>query len=82
MGRCASDNLGVLNIFPERLNAVMERRKMSPGMVAIRTGMNERSIRNYMQGICQPSAYGMKMLAKGLGVSADWLLGLTEEEKL
>lgn len=68
-------------VFVERLRTVAERNRMTPSMIAIRTGLNERSIRNYIAGKSQPGGYALKMLAKGLGVSVDWLLGIKEEEK-
>lgn len=67
------------NDFATRLNSVMRDKGMTPQMVAIRTGISDRMIRNYQKGAYTPTGYSLKMLAKALGVTADWLLGLEED---
>lgn len=64
----------------DRLSQVMKERNISPGMLSIKTGISDRMIRNYLKGQFQPTGYSLKMLAQGLGVSSDWLLGLEEEK--
>lgn len=64
----------------DRLNDVMKKKNMNSGMLEIKTGISARMIRNYQKGSATPGGYCLKMLAKGLGVSADWLLGLEEEQ--
>ena len=65
--------------FADRLNEVMRKRNMTSGMLSIKTGISERMIRNYRKGTHEPYGYTLKMVAKGLRVSADWLLGLEDE---
>ena len=50
-------------------------------MLAIKTGMSDRMIRNYQKGTSTPGSYSLKMLARALGVSMDWLMGIEEERK-
>lgn len=64
----------------DRLSQVMKERNISPGMLSIKTGISDRMIRNYLKGKFQPTGYSLKMLAQGLGVSTDWLLGLEEKK--
>ena len=65
-------------VFHERFNRVMKEKNLSPGMVAIKSGMSEKQIRNYQKGQNQPGGYSLKVLAKALGVSVDYLLGIEE----
>lgn len=65
----------------ERLQIAMRRRNITSGMLSIRTGITDRMIRNYLNGKYQPGGYSLKALAKALGVSTDWLLGIEEDEK-
>ena len=64
-----------------RLIAVMRRRNITTGMLSIKTGISDRMIRNYLRGTSQPGGYSLRMLAKALNVSVDWLLGIEEEEQ-
>ena len=66
------------DIFHERFNRVMKEKNLSPGMVAIKSGMSEKQIRNYQKGQSRPGGYSLKVLAKALGVSVDYLLGIEE----
>ena len=65
--------------FHERFNRAMKQKNLTPGIVAIKSGMSERQIRNYQKGQSQPGGYSLKVLAKALGVSVDYLLGIEEE---
>lgn len=67
--------------FPGRLNQIMKEKGLSPAMLAIKTGMSDRMIRNYQKGTSTPGSYSLKMLARALGVSMDWLMGIEEERK-
>lgn len=64
--------------FAKRLNQIMIDRKLYPREVQRLTGVHKQNIYQYVQGIKQPSAYNVKRIAEGLGVSADWLLGIKE----
>lgn len=65
--------------FRDRLSMAMKKRNITPGMLSIKTGISDRMIRNYLRGSHQATAYSLKVLAKALGVTADWLLGLEGE---
>lgn len=71
---------GEIEEMNERLSRAMREKHITPGMLSIRTGISDRMIRNYLKGASQPGGYSLKMLARGLGVSVDWLLGIEEEE--
>ena len=59
-----------------RLNQIMNDRKLYPIDVSRLTGIKVRMIKYYVAGSSQPSAFMLKKLAVGLGVSSDWLLGI------
>lgn len=67
-------------LFSERLNTVMKERCLTPGMVAIKTGISERMIRNYRKGANTPGLYSLLILAKALDVDMNWLGGFEEEK--
>ena len=41
-------------------------------------GMNQAAIDRYAKGLREPNAEALRMIAAKCGVSADWLLGLSE----
>jgi transcriptional regulator with XRE-family HTH domain len=69
-----------MTTIAERLAEAMQRRGLTPGMLAIKTGISDRMVRNYLKGVHHPGGYSLQKLAKGLGVSVDWLLGIKEED--
>lgn len=66
--------------FAKRLDKLMQERKIYPSDVAKLTGLHRNRIYDYLSGNIQPSAYAVALIAKGLSVSADWLLGLTDKK--
>lgn len=66
--------------FSKRLEKIMIERNLYPAQVAKLTGVRRGVIYEYIKGSYQPTAYTIKLIAKGLNVSADWLLGLSEEQ--
>lgn len=62
--------------FSKRLEQIMVERNLYPAEVSRLTGVRRNLIYNYIQGTHQPAAYNIKLISKGLNVSADWLLGL------
>jgi Predicted transcriptional regulators len=68
-----------LQSFAARLDRAMKLKGISGGMLAIKSGMSDRMVRNYLKGKFRPSADSVKKLAGALGVSIDWLMG-TEED--
>jgi transcriptional regulator with XRE-family HTH domain len=67
--------------FPKRLVRAMEMRGVTKEQLALATGMAAETIRGYMLGTRRQKAFELlARLARSLDVSADWLLGLTDEE--
>ena len=60
----------------KRLDSIMQQRRLYPSDVSRLTGIKVRMIKYYVAGSSQPSAFMLKKLAVGLGVSSDWLLGI------
>lgn len=65
--------------FAKRLEQIMIERQIYPAQVAKITGIKRTVIYAYVDGTHQPTAYNIKRLAIGLNVSADWLLGITDD---
>ena len=63
-------------IFAERLEQIMRERGLYPAQVEKLTGIRRQRIHEYLSGTFQPSAYAVKLIALGLDISADWLLGI------
>lgn len=66
--------------FAKRLEQIMIERNLYPTQVSKMTGIKRSTIYDYVQGNYQPTVYNIKRIAKGLSVSADWLLGLSDEK--
>ena len=62
--------------FAQRLEQIMVEQQLYPSDVQRLTGVHRQNIYQYIQGVKQPSAFNIKRIAKGLHVSADWLLGI------
>ena len=67
--------------FAKRLEQIMIERQIYPAQVAKITGIKRTVIYAYVDGTHQPTAFNIKRIAIGLGVSADWLLGITDNKK-
>ncbi len=67
-----------LPIFRERLLLARRRAGLSQGDLAQRTAMYSSDISKMERGRMLPTAPRLRRLAEALGVSADYLLGLTE----
>lgn len=64
----------------KRLEQIMIERQIYPAQVAKITGIKRTVIYAYVDGTHQPTAFNIKRLAIGLNVSADWLLGITDDK--
>lgn len=67
--------------FAKRLEQIMVERQLYPAQIAKITGIKRTVIYAYVDGTHQPTAFNIKRLAIGLNVSADWLLGITDDKK-
>lgn len=63
----------------DRLKRVRESARLTQTELAERVGAGTNQIYRYEKGETDPSAEVLAALAKELGVTADWLLGLTDE---
>ena len=67
--------------FGERLKAFLKARKITLDVCEQKTGISKNTLGSYINGSVNPSAMAIIRLAKGLNVSADWLLCLSDEIK-
>ena len=65
--------------FAKRLEQIMRERQLYPAQVEKLTGIRRQRIHEYLNGTVQPSAYAVKLIATGLDISADYLLGIEKE---
>lgn len=65
--------------FGARLRLARERRKLNQQELAERTGLHRDMISHLEGGKRNPSVKTLKLLASGLDVTADFLLGRTED---
>lgn len=68
-----------MEILAKRLLALRSERNLSRRVVAASTGMTERTYQRYENAERDPSAPTLLALADYYGVSADYLLGRTDE---
>ena len=66
-------------IFPDRLRTARERRGLSQGKLAERTGLQASAVSHFETGSRKPSFDNLKRLADALNVTTDYLLGRTAE---
>ena len=67
--------------FGERLKAFLKARRITLAVCEQKTGISKNTLGSYINGSVNPSAMAIIRLAKGLNVSADWLLCLSDEIK-
>lgn len=67
----------MINGFAERLRAAIKAKDMRLCDLAKATKSNTTTISSYVSGTSDPSATKLAKIAACLGVSADWLLGLS-----
>lgn len=63
--------------FGQRLKDARLARKMTQAQLAQAIGNNRSGLTRAEQGVCSMSSYHLARAAQALGVSADYLLGLT-----
>lgn len=64
------------NILPDRLRAL--RGAQSQTDFALKIGVKQTSYSSWERGIKDPAAQTIAQIASTFGVSADWLLGLSD----
>ena len=65
-------------IFKERLKEMRIEKKLSQKELAEALSVSQRSISSWETGFRQPDFETLEKIAKYFGVSADYLLGLTD----
>lgn len=69
-------------VFPQRLNQLMREFGITQSVLANICGVRRQTISLYIQGQSSPDWKKLKAIADTFNVSADWLLGLSDEQKL
>ena len=64
--------------FTDKIKALRKDRNLTQKQLAAELGLNERNYQHYEAGTQKPSYDGIVNLAKFFQVSADYLLGLTD----
>jgi transcriptional regulator with XRE-family HTH domain len=70
-----------MSVFPQRLKAVLEERRMQQKELALILGISDRTVNSYCNGKSFPSLSGLAEICKILDVSADFLIGTIDEFK-
>lgn len=65
--------------YAERIKYAMEKKGISQSELVKRTGLNKGAISSYLNNKYKPKQDAIYLLAKALGVSEIWLMGLTEK---
>ena len=68
-------------LFTKRFNEVLTYSKISQTELAARVNVSKQCISDYKSGKSFPSIQKLFLISKVLEVSADYLLGLTDEYK-
>lgn len=68
------------NVFPTRLRKIMENRKITQKALADAIKMRPQTVSLYTTGQSAPDVNTLQKMAKFFNVSADYLLGLVEDE--
>ncbi len=68
-------------LFTKRFNEVLSYSKISQTELAARVNVSKQCISDYKSGKSFPSIQTLFLICKVLEVSADYLLGLTDEYK-
>ena len=66
-------------VFIKRLQISMEQSKINQSELAELSGISKQRISGYLKGEYEPKSKPIYALAKALGVSASWLMGLNDD---
>ena len=64
-----------------RVKALMKEQGMTQRELARRSGLTEASVCKYLSGARTPQAEAVVLLAKALGTTSDYLLGIKRDEE-
>lgn len=65
----------------KRLRSARERKKLKQTEVKVRTGINNKTLSGYENGVSEPDAETLRILANLYDVTTDYLLGSDNENK-
>lgn len=68
-----------MTIVSERLKLARVRKKLKQTQVMEETGVNNKTLSGYENGISEPDLETLRTLADFYGVSVDWLAGKSDE---
>ena len=68
------------SLFSERLMFCMKERNLNGAELSAISGVTTAAISRYLNGVRQPTAENIVLLANALGVSSDYLLGLQDTQ--
>ena len=68
--------------FPERLRQVRTENGLKQAEIAEKIYVSQESISQYERGLIVPTSDVFSRLGQALGVSLDWLAGLTDDRKV
>lgn len=68
-----------MSLTPERLRIARERKNLKQTQVRDRTGINNKTLSGYENGVSEPDLETLKVLADLYEVSVDWLSGYTDD---
>ena len=69
-------------MFHDRMRKAIAMRGWSQCKLSEMTGISTVTLSKYVRGENEPSADRLRVIAEALGVSADWLLGLTDQREV
>jgi transcriptional regulator with XRE-family HTH domain len=72
-------NASPSEVFPERLRAARDQRRLSQDDLAKRAGLQSSAISHFETGTRKPSFDNLRRLADALDVTTDYLLGRVKE---
>lgn len=69
------------DIFVVRLNKIIDELDVSMGEISVDIGCGRDIVASYIRGDRMPNSRTLMNLCRYLNVSADWLLGLSNEKR-
>ena len=70
--------MSMKNKFGERLRELLEERELSVNQFAGKIGVSASAVSAWTRGVKQPTADNIVACAEFFGVSADYMLGMSE----
>ena len=67
--------------FKDILGKVMKERRITQYALSLQMGIRQSQVSNWLNGKSAPGYRSIKLLCEALELSADFLLGFTDEER-